>query len=201
MTELEVSEFAFAGQFMHAAFPVAFLYFPAAQLVHVPPSGPKKPVLHVQLINALHSLQEAPEFEGQDAHDPAPAVDHDATGQVIHAALPDTLLYLPATHCVHAPPLGPENPALQVQVVLADTEYELLRQDVHGALPVVFLYFPAAHLPHSTPSGPVYPTLQLQAPTVTLPATELEFVGQSMHAQISFALSYLPALHATQTLS
>jgi hypothetical protein len=96
--------------------------------------------------------------------------------------------------------LGPENPALQVQVVLADTEYELLRQDVQSALPVVFLYFPAAHRPHSTPSGPVYPTLQLQAPTVMLPATELEFVGQSMHTHTSFALSYLPALHATQTL-
>jgi hypothetical protein len=35
------------------------------------------------------------------------------TGQAVQAADPGDVLYLPATHAVHVPPSGPENPALQ----------------------------------------------------------------------------------------
>jgi hypothetical protein len=38
-------------------------------------------------------------------------------GQVVQAADPADALYLPATHAVHVPPSGPENPALQVHTV------------------------------------------------------------------------------------
>ena len=40
--------------------------------------------------------------------------------QSVHTADPFVTLYFPATHAVHAPPSGPEYPALQVQ--LAKTE-------------------------------------------------------------------------------
>jgi hypothetical protein len=99
------------------------------------------------------------------------------------------------------PPLGPENRALQVQVVLAVTEFEFARHDVHDAFPVVCLYFPVTHPVHATPSGPVYPALHLHALIAPLAPTEFEFSGQFMHVHASFALSYLPALHPTQTLS
>ena len=35
--------------------------------------------------------------------------------QSVHAAAPVTILYFPATHCTHVPPLGPVNPRLQRQ--------------------------------------------------------------------------------------
>jgi hypothetical protein len=38
-------------------------------------------------------------------------------GQAVQAADPADALYLPATHAVHVPPSGPENPALQVHAV------------------------------------------------------------------------------------
>ena len=37
------------------------------------------------------------------------------TGQAIHSAEPVWLVYLPATHSTHVPPLGPDEPALHVQ--------------------------------------------------------------------------------------
>jgi len=38
--------------------------------------------------------------------------------QEVHAAAPVAILYFPATHPVHAPPLGPVYPELQVQAVI-----------------------------------------------------------------------------------
>jgi hypothetical protein len=41
-----------------------FLYFPAMQAVQLPPFGPVKPKLQVQLACAVHPLHDAPEFAG-----------------------------------------------------------------------------------------------------------------------------------------
>ena len=39
--------------------------------------------------------------------------------QSVHAAVPVTVLYLPATHPLHGPPSGPVYPMLQIQLVTA----------------------------------------------------------------------------------
>ncbi len=57
--------------------------------------------------------------------------------QSVQAAHPAASLYLPATHCVHVPPAGPEDPALQVQLVWAGlpaVESESDGQEVHVEL-------------------------------------------------------------------
>ena len=77
-TELEFGEVVCAGQLVHASLPVAFLYVPGAQLIQLPPSGPKKPMLQVQLLDARHARHEAPELTGQAVHDAAPTAAHDA---------------------------------------------------------------------------------------------------------------------------
>ena len=45
-----------------------------------------------------------------------PAGDTEPAGHAVHAAGPVAFLYLPASHAVHVPPLGPVYPALQVLV-------------------------------------------------------------------------------------
>ena len=72
-------------------------------------------------------------------------------GQAVQAAVPVDALYFPASHAVHVPPSGPENPALQVQCVkeaLPAGELEFDGQAVQAADPVNSLYFPAAHAVH-----------------------------------------------------
>ena len=44
-----------------------------------------------------------------------PADEVEFVGQEVHSADPVDALYPPATHAVHAPPSGPEKPALQEQ--------------------------------------------------------------------------------------
>ena len=86
--------------------------------------------------------------------------------QSVHATEPVTDLYLPATHCVHAPPLGPVDPALQVQsdaLSLASRASEFAAQSVQAAEPATDLYLPNTHCVHTPPSGPVYPALQVQS--------------------------------------
>ena len=56
------------------------------------------------------------EFSGQDAHDPAPAPEYVPAPQFEHAVEPPGE-DVPAPHCVHAPPLDPVKPALQVHAV------------------------------------------------------------------------------------
>jgi hypothetical protein len=101
------------------------------------------------------------------------------TGQSVHAVVPLIVLYLPATHPVHGPPLGPVKPGLQVQAVtawLASGEVEPAGQSVHAAEPVVDLYLPAAHCVHEV--VPVYPAAQFTAhatlhePAIPEPRTE-----------------------------
>ena len=69
----------------------------------------------------------------------------------VQAADPVDVLYFPATHAAHGPPLGPVDPALQVQFVndaLPAGEVELDGQAVHDAsvlCPVAAPYLPAQH--------------------------------------------------------
>ena len=59
-----VAEYFATAQSVQPALPVALLYFPVAQAVHVPPSGPVYPALQVHAVAALQPLHDAPEFEG-----------------------------------------------------------------------------------------------------------------------------------------
>jgi hypothetical protein len=74
------------------------------------------PALHVQLLAAELALGEL-EFAGQATHVVAfvafVMVEYVPAAQSVHAALPVTFLYLPATHAAQGPPSGPVNPALQ----------------------------------------------------------------------------------------
>ena len=75
----------------------------------------------------------------------------------MHWAAPVDALNHPATHGAHAPPLGPEEPALQMQLVKAELradEWEFVGQAMHCCGPVDALYFPASHGAHVLPSGP-----------------------------------------------
>ena len=78
------------------------------------------PALQMQLVKAALPAGEL-EFDGQALHvelaeDPI-AVEYVPAAQSLQTAEPVDALYLPASHAVHVPPSGPENPALQVQFV------------------------------------------------------------------------------------
>ena len=87
-----------------------------------PPSGPVKPVLHVQAATVELGLGEL-EFAGharQVAASVAPVVvKYVPAAQSEQAALPVMILYLPATQAVHVPPSGPVYPALQAGLIQA----------------------------------------------------------------------------------
>ena len=105
--------------------------------------------------------------------------------QSVHAAEPIESLYPPATHTKHVPLLGPVNPTLQTQLVVAVdprtdcefagqslqvedavaptfSEYVLAAQSVHAAEPGSALNFPAGQNTHVSPLNPNAPGLQLQ---------------------------------------
>ena len=93
-------EYVPAAQSEQVAVPVNVLYFPASHAVHVPPSGPVDPALHV------HAVKEV-----------LPTGALEFAGQSVQAANPFTALYCPATHAAQGPPFGPVDPALQLQLV------------------------------------------------------------------------------------
>jgi hypothetical protein len=191
---LETGAFAFAGhdehvdkalapttvenvavpQSVHAALPVTILYLPATHAEHVPPFAPVYPALHEQAATVVLETG-AFAFAGHDEHVDkalAPTTSENvAVPQSVHAALPVTILYLPATHAVHVPPFAPVNPALHKQATtvvletgafafaghdehvdkaLAPTTAEnfAASQSVHAALPLLVLYLPATHAVH-----------------------------------------------------
>ena len=80
-------EYLPARQLVHMAFPMTSLYFPATQPVHVPPTGPEKPVLQRQEVCAGLEAGEN-EFNAQVRH----TLDSVAAGVVE---------YLPARQLVH----------------------------------------------------------------------------------------------------
>jgi hypothetical protein len=110
------------------------------------------------------------------------AVEYVLTPQSVHVAAPATILYFPAAHASHVPPLGPVYPRLQrhepiavspedvcpefdgqsrqVLAAVAPTvaEYLLAAQSVHASLPAADLYLPATHKVHD-PNCPVEPAV------------------------------------------
>ena len=74
-----------AGQAMHSAEPVWFLYLPAAHRAQVPPLGPDEPALHVQ-----SSAESLPDGEFARA------------GQLEHAVVPSCDAYFPAPHSMQS---------------------------------------------------------------------------------------------------
>jgi len=113
-------EYVPATQAVHAAGPGSALKVPLAHAEHVPPFSPLHPALHLQSIGLLLP---SGEFES-DGHPwqvaaaiAPPTLEKWSGEQLVHAASPDSGLYLPAMHSVQACPLGPVDPILQVQSV------------------------------------------------------------------------------------
>ena len=179
-----VTEYVPAPQSEQTALPAPVLYFPATHNAHAP-AGPVLPAaqLNTHAANAVLPAGDTPPAP-QDVHalaSVAPAApDHVPPTQSEHAALPLLNLYLPASHCVHAP-AGPVLPAVhrllqsstkelelgeiepsghskQVDDAFAPMapEYVSVTHSVHATLPLVVLYLPASHSVHE-PAGPVLP--------------------------------------------
>jgi hypothetical protein len=161
------------------------------------------PALHAQAATAELKLGES-ELPGHarqvDSAVAAVETEYVPTPQLLQAALPLAILYVPAAHVEHTPPSGPVDPALQVQSAMAslelgelelpghvtqaaaavapvESEYVPTPQDVHPALPLAILYIPTPHIKHGPPSGPVYPALQVQSATASLAMGELVNTG------------------------
>ena len=109
-------EYVPAAQSLHTADPVEVLNFPVKHAVHVPPSGPDEPVLQVQLVKAALPAGEL-EFDGQVMHVAAPpaAEEYFPAPQSVHAEDPVDDVYFPASQDTQGPPLGPDDPMLQMQ--------------------------------------------------------------------------------------
>jgi hypothetical protein len=137
------------------------------------------------------------EFAGQARHidvDEAPTdVEYVPAPQSLQMTDPFDDLYFPATHVMQGPPLGPDDPMLQVQAANDEApadeleltgqlkhmdddpvEYVPAPQSMQMADPVDALYFPETHAVHVLPSDPEEPALQVHAVTTVLPAGALE---------------------------
>lgn len=118
---------------------------PAGQRVQGPPLAPVKRVLQRQEVTAVLPVPVVIVF----------------TGQLKHSDKPVLVLYFAVGHATQGPPLGPVNPALQVQlfgVVLPNDEYE-----------------PAGHAMQVPPLAHVKPALQVQEASEPLPLGEVEY--------------------------
>jgi len=84
--------------------------------------GPVNPTLQVQAVITVLVWGEF-EFELQlvqvDSANCDKPPEYLPVPQKVHAADPVAVLYVPARHPLHVPPLGPVNPRLQVQAVCA----------------------------------------------------------------------------------
>jgi hypothetical protein len=201
---LAVEYFA-AAQSVHTAAPVSVLYFPATHAVHVPPFGPVKPRLQRHAVRAVLVTGEL-ELPGHVKHVLAPAVEYVPAPQFIHEVVPVPLVNFPATHVVHAPPLTPDEPALQVQsisAVLETGEYELPGHATHAlatVAPAVTEYVPAVQFVHTV--APVVaeyvPVIQFVHTLATVALVTVEYVPvtQSMHIVFPVVVVYFPATHA-----
>jgi hypothetical protein len=194
----EVPEYVALPQFVHAVEPIAVLYWPVLHASQAEPSAPPLtpvyPALHLHAATAvLPAGDEAKVGVRQALHvDSAiapPAAEYLPIPQSVHIAGPVPVLYLPAAHWRHVPPLGPDDPVLHVQLVEAAlpagddasedvvqavhvdsadiptaAEYLPTPQSVHAADPEPVLYFPATQVEQATaPPVPVYPRLQMQS--------------------------------------
>jgi len=93
-------------------------------------------------------------------------------------------LYVPPKHCVHVPPSGPLDPALQMQAataVLPAGELESAGQPTQGEFPEPDLYVPPKHRVHVPPFGPEYPASHWHSDCDVLPCKACEYAGQVSH--------------------
>jgi len=124
-----------------------------------------------------------------------------AKGHVKHCPGPVALLYVPATHVVHAAPSNvPLYPAMHLQSVnslLPDSELVPAGHVEHCPVPTATLNPPASHALHATPSEvTVYPGRHSQSVNLLLPAADTECVGQTAQLPDPAVALYVPALHA-----
>jgi hypothetical protein len=216
-----------AGQFVHAADPLTFLYFPATQAVHVPPFAPANAALQVQA--PLPELETgAFEFRGhvkQVDEAVAPTAAEYVDGpQSVHAALPALVLYFPATHNAHAPgspvlpagqsnvhaakavlPAGDTPPAPHEVQTLAPVapvapDHVPATQSTHPALPVTILYLPVTHAEHVPPFAPVKPALHKQAASAVLETGAFVFESQAKHVDKALAPTVAEYVAAPQSV-
>ena len=146
--------------------------------------------------------------------------------QVSRAPLTST--HTPHDHpAVHGPPAGPEDPALQVQLVEAAlpagelefdgqalhvefaeaptaVEYVPAPQSVHRPDPANALYFPAPHAEQLPPAGPENPALQVQfvkevLPTGALEVSAVKSTPRTMRSAIAKVASVLRYSSTTKT--
>ena len=90
------AEYVPAAHWVQGAAPDTSLYLPALQAEHIPPSGPVKPLLHVQLLSEM-----------------LPETDDELEGQLVQEAAPDTALNVPASQAEQFTPTGAVYPLLQ----------------------------------------------------------------------------------------
>ena len=83
----------------------------------------------------------------------------------MHCPVPDTALYVPAKHALHAAPSDvPLYPAKHLQSTLPDAELVPAGHVEHHPAPVAALNLPGLHALHVSPSDvPLYPAKQLQS--------------------------------------
>jgi len=109
---LELEECELSGHALHSVFPVSILYVPSKHGVHVPPSGPLDPALHVHVV--FDSLATGGyEFGGHRKHSPGAYTDIEylPAPQYEHSADPRLSLNFPATHGSQSPVI-PDQPVL-----------------------------------------------------------------------------------------
>ena len=106
------------------------MYLPKTHLEHAPPSGPLKPLLHLQsLAEPLPKGELDPEGQLEQVLDVvAPeAVEYFPDGHSMHSVAPDVSEYWPGSHAVQEYASAPEAPGTQAQLsgdVLPDWEVE-----------------------------------------------------------------------------
>jgi len=115
-----------AAQSVQFAGPEALLNCPVVHAAQVPPSGPVKPALHVQLVMVMLSSGEfefdghvsqaaalaalyvaAPQPEQVDSETAATDAEYFPATQSVQFAGPEALLNCPVVHAAQVPPSGP----------------------------------------------------------------------------------------------
>ena len=126
----EENECVPAGQSRHVEAPNTLEYLPRSHSRHTLWLCAPSQREYVPSWQARHLLEsEFPEVSAylpaphlsQDLSEVAPVLNENLPGpQSEHPALPELGLNLPGRHSVQAPPWGPDDPALQIQAVLAE---------------------------------------------------------------------------------
>jgi len=123
------------------AFPEPIAYLPATHRKQGPALGPALPALQMQSM-ASSLASGAFEFNGHCRQVlllvAATVVEYWPGKHTAQVSFPDEILYLPASHATHGPPLAPVNPALQIQLSktwLCGGACELLGQARHVLSP------------------------------------------------------------------